>query len=306
MASGPGQSGPDQPEPGPPEPGPPRLVDSLARHRWITAAGMTATIAAVAGGGVALAFHDGSPRVAADCGLVTCAAAPPVSVRSGGTGPASGAGSASPPAIVAPAGAQRAPAPSSPAAPAPSASSAGQAASADRAIGARYEITRDTRHGIHGRIVIANNGSAPVRGWRITVVLPGDTHYQVLNAGYRSAGDALIVAAPRGGQALAGGRTELVAFTARGTTSTPLRFTVTEAGRGPGGQDAGRGAGGQPGTGWASHARWPGSWLTGGRFSQGGWPGDGWGWGGGGAGAASTTAGLAAADRAHRPSHRAR
>ena len=252
MASGPASRTPGnrtEPEPGPPEPGPPRLVDSLARHRWITAAGMTATIAAVAGGGVALAFHDSSPHLAADCGLVTCAAALPVSVRSGGTGPAGGTGSASAPATVAPAGAQRAPAPSSPAAPAPSASSAGQAASADRAIGARYEITRDTRHGIHGRIVIANNGSAPVSGWRITVVLPGDTHYQVLNAGYRSAGDALVVAAPQDGQALAGGRTELVAFTARGTTSTPLRFTVTEAGRGrPAGQAGrARGAGGQPG-----------------------------------------------------------
>lgn len=277
MASGPGQPGPDQPEPSPR-----RLADSLARHRWITAAGLTATIAAVAGGGVALAFRDGAPHVAADCGLVTCAAALPVSVRSGGTGPASGAGSASAPAKAAPVGAQRAPAlsaPPTPAAPAPSSSSAGQAVSADRAIGARYEITGDTQHGIHGQIVIANNGSAPVSGWRITVVLPGDTHYQVLNAGNRSAGDALVVAAPGNGQALAGGSTELVAFTARGTTSTPLRFTVTEAGRA---------AGGQPGTGRDGHHGWPGSWPNGGRFSQGGWGGGGWsgggrgGWSGGG------------------------
>jgi hypothetical protein len=273
VASGPGQPGPDQPEPGPR-----RLADSLARHRWITAAGLTATIAAVAGGGMALAFHDGAAHVTADCGLVTCAAALPVPVRSGGTGPASGAGPAGAPAKAAPVGAQRAPVPAAPpppAASAPSSPSAGQAVSADRVIGARYEITGDTQHGIHGQIVIANNGSAPVSGWRVTVVLPGDTHYQVLNAGNRSAGDALVVAAPGNGRALAGGSTELVAFTARGTTSTPLRFTVTEAGRA---------AVSQPGTGRDGHHGWPGGWPDGGRFSQGGWGAGGWGAGGWGAG----------------------
>ena len=52
-------SGPDQPPAGPS-----RLADSLARHRWVAAAGMTATIAAVAGGGLALALHDSSAGAA--------------------------------------------------------------------------------------------------------------------------------------------------------------------------------------------------------------------------------------------------
>lgn len=93
--------------PGPTAPGPARLA-SLARHRWIAAAGMTATIAAVGGGGVALALHDSSSGRASNCGLVPCAAALPAAVRSSGTGPASGAGSASAPATGAPTAHRRA------------------------------------------------------------------------------------------------------------------------------------------------------------------------------------------------------
>jgi hypothetical protein len=97
-------SGPDQPPAGPS-----RLAGSLARHRWVTAAGMTATIAAVAGGGLALARHGSSPGPPEECGLVPCAAALPASVQSGGDG------SASAPATAAPTAAQRASTPSSPA-----------------------------------------------------------------------------------------------------------------------------------------------------------------------------------------------
>ena len=130
MASGPGQ----------PPAGPPRLAGSLARHRWVAAAGMTAAVAVVAGGGLALALHDSSPGPPKECGLVPCAAALPASVRSGGRE------SASAPATVVPAAAptatQGAAAPPSPvaSAPSPAASaagsagpgSAGQPASADR------------------------------------------------------------------------------------------------------------------------------------------------------------------------------
>ena len=79
-------SGPDQPPAGPS-----RLADSLARHRWVTAAGMTATIAAVAGGGLALALHDSSAGPPKECGLVPCAAALPASVQTSGDGSASAA-----------------------------------------------------------------------------------------------------------------------------------------------------------------------------------------------------------------------
>lgn len=65
----------------------------------------------------------------------------------------------------------------------------------------------------------------------IRIVLPGDTGYQVLDAANRSAGDALVMAAPPAGQAIAAGRTRVIAFTARGTTSTPARSTFTDSGR---------------------------------------------------------------------------
>jgi hypothetical protein len=160
-----------------------------------------------------------------------------------------------------------------------------------------YAITGDGGQGIHGQIVIVNNGSAPVSGWRVRVVLPGDTHYQVLSAGNRSAGDTLVMASAAG-QALAGGGTELVAFTARGSTSTPVRCTFTDSRRarrhvsgGSGaaaGQETSAGGGGRAGSGRSGHGGWPGGWPGGwlsGNWPNGGWPrqgGSGGGWTGGG------------------------
>ena len=69
--------------------------------------------------------------------------------------------------------------------------------SADHAVGVGYGITQDGQQDIRGQIVIVNNGPVPLTGWRIRVVLPGDTDYQVLDAANRSAGDALVMAAPR-------------------------------------------------------------------------------------------------------------
>ena len=90
-----------------------------------------------------------------------------------------------------------------------------------------------------------NNGPAPVSGWRVTLVLPGDRGYQVLDARNRSAGDALVMTAPADGRSLAAGGTALIAFTARGTTSSPVRSTFAAparpAGRGGSGQPPGRG-----------------------------------------------------------------
>jgi hypothetical protein len=259
---------------------------------------MTATVAAVASGAVTLAFHDSSSRPGRDCGLVACAAALPAAVRSSGTGPVGG--STSPPAAAAPAATQRASTPAGPASPtvpvsaepvsvpepfsspAPVSSSSGRAVSADHAIGVGYQITEDSQHGIHGQIVIANESPAPVRGWRVTIVLPGDTRFQVLNAGNRSAGDAVIMAAPAAGRALAAGSIDVIAFTARGSTSTPARSTFTDSARprrrgsvDAAGQDASQAAGGQPGAAGQGHVGWLGGWRTGG-WPGGGWPGGGW------------------------------
>jgi hypothetical protein len=126
--------------------------------------------------------------------------------------------------------------------------------------------------------------------------LPGDTHYEVRSAGNRSAGDALVMASAAG-QALAGGSTEVVAFTASGSTSTPVRCTFTDSGRarhrGRGGSGAAVGhetsaGGSRTQSGRRGHDGWPGGWLGGGlngSWSSQGWPGrdrPGHGWTGGG------------------------
>ena len=226
---------------------------------------MTATIAAVAGGGLALAFHDSSPGPAKKCGLVPCAAALPASVRSSGTGLASAPATAGPrastpssaaPSPARPVSAEPVSAPERLSSPSPVASSAGHAVSADHAVGVGYQITADRRRGgVHGQLVIANHGSAPVSGWRVTVVLPGDTGYQVHNAGNRSAGDALVTAAA--GRTLAPGSTMVITFTARGTTSTPRRAAFSETARqdGPGSGGSGVARPGQRPRGWPARVR---------------------------------------------------
>ncbi len=290
---------------------------------------MTVTLAAVGGGGAALAFHGSSTRPQKDCGLVPCAAALPASVRSGRTGPASAPATAAPtvarpssapssptpsrpaPVAIQPVSAQRVPAQPASAQPAPAAPASrpgpfsspaplswatGRAVSADHAIGVGYAITEDSQQGIRGQIVIVNNGSAPVSGWRITLVLPGDRGYQVLDARNRSAGDALVMTSQADGRSLAAGGTELIAFTARGTTSSPVRSTFTAsprprpAGRGGSGAAASLGSsagGGRAGDhrheGWPWLGGWPGGGQTRGHWPQGGWPQGGWpqgGWSG--------------------------
>ncbi|HUY46957.1 MAG TPA: hypothetical protein VMV92_14680 [Streptosporangiaceae bacterium] len=113
--------------------GPGRAPDGLIRHRWLTAAGMSATIALVGGGGLALVLHDTAPSQRKDCGLVRCAAALPPAVTSSARVPARTPSATEP---VAP----PAPSPSATASPAASvtAGSAPQAAAQGAAAGAGY------------------------------------------------------------------------------------------------------------------------------------------------------------------------
>ena len=238
-------SGPDQPPAGPP-----RLAGSLARHRWVAAVGMTATIAVLAGGGLALALHDSSSGPPKECGLVPCAAALPASVQS------TGDQSASPPVAAAPTAAQRAVTPPGPAhSPTPPAASA------------------------------AAPGTGPPEAGPPEAVLPADRPVSA---------EPVSIPEPRASC------TTVIAFTARGTLSTPVRCTFTDAvrqqrtrgGSGhPGswaaGQDGDR-AGGQLRPGRTSHHGWQAGWLSdwpsrgwsGGGRSGGGWPGSGWSGGG--------------------------
>ena len=220
-------NGPDQPPAGPT-----RLVDSLARHRWVAAAGMTATVAVVAGAGLALALHDSSSGPPKECGLVPCAAALPASVQSRGDE------SASAPAAAGPTAAQRA---STPPGPAPSPTSPAASPTASPAASATAP------------------GTAPPEA--------------------ASPAERVSLPDPRSSC------TTVIAFTARGALSTPVRCTFTKAVGQPRGRDgAGHphsGAAGQDGdragvqlrSGPSGHDGWRAGWLN-------GWLGQGWSAGG--------------------------
>jgi translation initiation factor IF-2 len=260
VASGPGQ----------PPAGPPRLADRLARHRWVAAAGMTAAIAVVAGGGLALALHDSSPGPPKECGLVPCAAALPASVQSSGDETASG------PAAAAPTAAQRATTP-----PGPAHSATPPAASAPAPGTAPPEAAPPEAAPPADRPAAAG----PAADRPAAAEPPADRP---------AAAEPVSIPEPRGSC------TTVVAFTAGGTLSTPVRCTFTDAvrqqrtrgGSGhPGSWAAGQDgdhAGGQLRPGRSSHHGWQASWLSDwlsrGR-SRSGWPGSGWsggGWSGSG------------------------
>jgi hypothetical protein len=130
---------------------------SLIRHRWLTAAGMTATVAVIAGGGLALARHEPTAGQHRDCGLVLCSATLPGSVTASTTQQA-GASASPRPAPVA------ATSPDRPGGHTRSAP-AGRSRVVGRGIGAGYETGHQRGHPASGHLVITNHGPAPVPGW---------------------------------------------------------------------------------------------------------------------------------------------
>ncbi len=249
-------SGPDQPPAGPP-----RLAGTLARHRWAAAAGMTATIAVVAGGGLVLALHDSAAAPPKECGLVPCAAALPASVQSRGNESASASATAAQRASTPPGPAH------SPTSPAPSATAPGASApeaSAPEATAPAAATPRATPS------VAAPAAAAP------QAAAPPD---QPVSAG------RVFMPDPRFSC------TTVIAFLA-GDTLSPVRCRFTDSashqhsrdrsshlGSGAARENTSR-AGGQPGSGPGGHGDWQGSWL---RGLSGGWPGTGWsgtGWSG--------------------------
>ena len=145
-----------------------------------------------------------------------------------------------------------------------------------------YSIKPQPGHSVRGHLVIVNHGGAPVSGWRLRIVLPGDGHYQVDHAAGASAGDSLVLTALPGQPTLGAGRSVWVKFTAEGSTAVPasVTFQDTAAGQPAGtGSASGPGRTGWPGTWWLGppqpgYQGWPapaaGGWPGPG---QGGWPG---------------------------------
>ena len=267
-------SGPDQPPAGPP-----RLADSLARHRWVAAAGMTATIAVVAGGGLALARLDSSSGPPKECGLVPCAAALPASVRS------SGDETATAPAAAAPTASQRATTPPppthSPTTPAPSATAPGaappqaappadqgaaahQPAAADQPAAAERVPVPDARASCTAVIAFTAGGvtSAPAR-CTFTVVAIGRPHSRDGSGHPGSWAAGQDSDHPRG--QLRSGQSSH-----DGWLSDWLRRGWSGGGRSGGGWSGGGWSGG----GW-SGGGWSGGGWSGGSWSgqQGSWPG---------------------------------
>ncbi len=128
----------------------------LLRHRWLTAAGTTATVAAMAGGGLVLLRQQPAAGPHRDCGLVPCSATLPRSVTASATGPAASPGPARP-------------------APRPARSpgragrpAAGQGQSADHQVRVHYKISHLPGGTVTGQLVIRWPGGSgwPGSGWR--------------------------------------------------------------------------------------------------------------------------------------------
>jgi Cellulose binding domain len=270
----------------PPDGEPRGASGSLIRHRWLTAAGTPATVAAMAGGGLVLLRHQPAAGPHRDCGLVPCSATLPRSVTASAASPA-----------ASPVRARPAPRPArSPgragrhaeAAPAGAGLAAGPGQSADHQVRVHYKIRHLPGGTVTGQLVIVNHGGAPITGWQLRLVLPGDDHYQVGHAASTSAGDSLVVTARPGTRALGAGRSARFTFTAEGSTAVPASITFRDA---PASQPAQAGSpagspAGQAQSGWPSGSGWPGSWWRGPQqHGFGGWPAPGpGGWPGAGQG----------------------
>jgi translation initiation factor IF-2 len=265
--------------PKPPDGGPGGASGGLIRYRWLTAAGTTATVAAMVGGGLVLLRQPPATGPHRDCGLVRCSATLPRSVTASATDPAASPGPARP--APRPARSVGRAGRHAQAAPAGAGLAAGPGRSADHQVGVHYKIRPLPGGAVTGQLVIVNHGGAPVTGWQLRVVLPGDGHYQVGSAASASAGDALVVTALPGTPALGAGRSARVTFTADGSTAVPASVTFQDAAAGQPAQ-AGSPAGPARG-GWPSGSGWPGNWWRGPQqHGFGGWPGAGQGgWPGG-------------------------
>ncbi len=127
---------------------------TLIRHRGLTAAGMAATVAAVAGGGLAL-LQPTPTGQRHDCGLVLCSATLPRSVTATGTGAPRDPGSSRP-----------TPARNTGHSPAGRAAlAAGRGGPAGGGISARYRIRPAGPGPVPGQLAVVQRGPAPVTGW---------------------------------------------------------------------------------------------------------------------------------------------
>ncbi len=147
----------------PPDSEPRGASGGLIRHRWLTAVGTTATVAAMAGCGLVLLRQQPAAGPHRDCGLVPCSATLPRSVTASATGPAASPGPArpAPRPARAPGQADR----PAQAAPAGAGLAAGPGQSADHQVRVHYKI-RHLGGTVTGHLVIGwPSGSGWPGGW---------------------------------------------------------------------------------------------------------------------------------------------
>jgi hypothetical protein len=147
----------------PPDGQPRGVSGSLIRHRWLTVAGTTATVAAMAGGGLVLLRQQPAAGPHRDCGLVACSATLPRSVTASATGPAASPGPA--PAAPGPARSPGRAGSHTAAAPAGAGLAAGPGQSADHQVRVHHKIRHLPGGTVTGQLVIGNHGGAPATGW---------------------------------------------------------------------------------------------------------------------------------------------
>src|SRR5215469_4684341 len=88
-----------------------------------------------------------------------------------------------------------------------------------------YKVLRQLPHRFDGQFTIVNNGSTPIDGWQLSVVLPGDDIRTVSNGVFHTVGDTVYIGPPSSQPKIAPGQTITETFTAHGTTTTPTSCT---------------------------------------------------------------------------------
>lgn len=88
-----------------------------------------------------------------------------------------------------------------------------------------YKLVQQLPHKFEGQFTIVNNGSTPIDGWQLSVVLPGDNVRAVWTGVFHTVGDTLYIDPPSSQPTIAPGQTLTEHFSAHGTTTTPTSCT---------------------------------------------------------------------------------
>lgn len=89
----------------------------------------------------------------------------------------------------------------------------------------RYTLVRSLPHKFDGKFTIVNNGTTPIDGWELAVVLPGDDVRSVSIGRFHTVGDTLYIDPSSSQPNIAPGQTITENFDARGPTTAPTSCT---------------------------------------------------------------------------------